>query len=256
MARESDVQGKSVVITGAGTGRGLGRELALGFARAGANLTLNMFEEAANAVDELLSELRGYGVDVEISLGDISEERTADSLIENAESRLGVVDVIVNNASISTPTLAHEMALTTWQRTIDVNLTGVFLATRAALRRMRPQKSGRIINIASQVGQKGAVEHAHYAAAKAGVIALTKSVALESGPYGITANCVAPGPLDTRLMEKVSEEWKARKLAELTIPRLGKPEEVVPSVLFLASDPAGNLYTGQTLGPNCGDVML
>lgn len=247
---------QSVVITGAGTGRGLGRELCLGFARAGANLTLNVYQDEASAVASLLEELRSLGVQAHSVDGDISTEEVADEVIESARATHGRVDVLINNAGISTPTLVHEMSLAVWQRMLDVNLTGIFLPTRAALRVMLKQKSGRIINIASQVGQKGAVEHAHYAAAKAGVIGFTKSVAREIGSSGITANCIAPGPLDTRLMENVSAQWRANKINELVIPRIGLAEEVVPSALFLASSPGGDLYTGQTLGPNCGDVML
>jgi 3-oxoacyl-[acyl-carrier protein] reductase len=245
----------SVVIAGAGAGRGLGRELPLGFARAGANLTLNVFEESTADLDRLNRDLEIFNVDAQLLEGDISDEATAEKLITAATDRHGRIDVLVNNAGISTPALCHDLTLTTWQRMLDVNLTAAFLTTRAALRQMLQQRSGRIINIASQIGQKGGIAHAHYAAAKAGLIGFTKSVAREVGASGITVNAVAPGPLDTRLMNDVPADWLAEKLGELVIPRLGLPEEVVPSVLFLAS-PAGNLYTGQTLGPNCGDVML
>ena len=121
---------------------------------------------------------------------------------------------------------------------------------------MIQQKSGRIINIASQVGQKGSVEHCHYAAAKAGVIGFTKSLAREVGKYNITANCIAPGPIETQLMGVVSDEWRKNKEAELVLPRFGELEEILPTAVFLAAEPDGNLYTGQTLGPNLGDVMF
>ena len=100
------------------------------------------------------------------------------------------------------------------------------------------------------------MEHCHYAAAKAGVIGFTKSLAWEMGAYGITANCIAPGPIETQLMGVVSDDWRQGKQAQLALPRFGTLEEVLPSAIFLASDPDGNLYTGQTLGPNLGDVML
>ena len=137
-----------------------------------------------------------------------------------------------------------------------MNLNSVFLTCRYAVPHMIERKFGRIINIASQVGQKGSVEHCHYSAAKAGMIGFTKSLAREVGAYGITVNCVAPGPIVTQLMGEVSEEWIRGKAAELVLPRFGEVEEVVPSAIFLASEPDGNLYTGQTLGPNLGDVML
>ncbi|REE75458.1 3-oxoacyl-[acyl-carrier protein] reductase [Rhodococcus wratislaviensis] len=247
--------GPSVVIAGSGAGNGLGRSLALGFAQAGADLTLNYFREDAAAFNGLLAELRGLGARVTAIEGDISVEPTAEELAASALREFGRIDVLVNNAAISTPTYTHEMSLQTWQRTIDVNLTGTFLTTRAVLPTMIGRRRGRIINISSQIALKGGREHGHYAAAKAGMIAFTKSVALEVGAYGITANCIAPGPLDTRLMTNVSDQWKQDKLRELVIPRFGTPDEVIPTALLLASDPAGNLYTGQTLGPNSGDVM-
>src|SRR5699024_1985605 len=105
-------------------------------------------------------------------------------------------------------------------------------------------------------GQKGSIEHSHYAASKAGIIAFTKSIAIELGKYGITANCIAPGPVNTQLMESIDQNWKDKKRKELILPKFGEVDEISPSAVFLASSPDGNLYTGQTLGPNSGDVML
>jgi len=250
------LRGKTVIVTGAGSGQGIGRELPVAFARAGANLVLNHFLDDETAMGEFQDELEGLGAAVEMLHGDISQEATAERLVATATSKHGTVDVLVNNAGISTPAPVTELSLEAWQRMLDVNLTGVFLPTRAVLPTMIAQKAGRIISIASQVGQKGSEEHAHYAAAKAGVIGFTKSVAREVGRHGITVNCVAPGPVQTRLMGEVSDEWREHKLSELVLPRFGTPDEISPSVLMLASTPEGNLYTGQTLGPNSGDVML
>lgn len=247
--------GRSVVITGTGATTGLGRSLPIAFAEAGADLTLNHFGQDQGAYDQLLGELRDRGAHVVAIEGDICDSAVANGLIAAAAQAHGAVDVLINNAAISTPTFLLDMKPEIWQRTLDVNLTAAYLTTRAALEIMIAQRRGRIINIASQIAQKGAVEHAHYAAAKAGMIAFTKSVAREVGHYGITANCVAPGPIRTALMDNVSQQWQHDKLAELVIPRFGTPEEVVPAALLLASDPGGNLFTGQTLGPNCGDVM-
>jgi len=249
----SGLAGKAVAITGSGPGRGIGRELAAGFARAGADLVLNHVE--TDGVAEFLDELRGHGGRVLAVPGDISQEDVAERLVATTVRELGRIDVLVNNAAISTQARVHEMATDLWDRMLAVNLTAVFLTTRAAVPHMRARRRGRIINIASQLGIKGGVDHAHYAAAKAGVIGFTKSVALELGADGITANCVAPGPIDTQMMAGVAREWRDAKLAELAIPRFGDPEQVVPTALFLASEPGGDLYTGQTLGPNCGDVM-
>jgi 3-oxoacyl-[acyl-carrier protein] reductase len=115
---------------------------------------------------------------------------------------------------------------------------------------------GRIINVASQLGQKGGAGLTHYSAAKAGVIGLSKALALEVGQRGVTVNCIAPGPIDTALVAGISEEWKAAKRAELPLGRFGRPQEVAPTAVLLAASPDGDLYTGQTLGPNSGDVML
>lgn len=249
------LHGMTVVMTGAGSGPGLGRELPLAFSRAGANLILNHFLDDEDSMQTFAEELRSEGTAVDLVRGDISEERTSAELVRKALESHGRADVLVNNAGISTPAPLEDISLAAWRQMLDVNLTGVFLATKAVIPQMKSQGFGRIISIASQVGQKGSVEHAHYAAAKAGVIGFTKSVAREVGGNGITVNCVAPGPVQTRLMGEVSVEWREQKLAELVIPHFGTPEQITPSVLMLASSPGGDLYTGQTLGPNAGDVM-
>jgi 3-oxoacyl-[acyl-carrier protein] reductase len=147
------------------------------------------------------------------------------------------------------------MDLRTWSETITVDLTSVFLCSREVLGLMRQQRWGRIINISSQLGIKGGRNRAHYSAAKAGVIGFTKALALETAEDNVLVNCVAPGPIETSLIDAVSAEWKSAKQAELPLGRFGTPEEVAPAVLLLASDPGGNLFVGQTLGPNSGDVM-
>lgn len=164
--------------------------------------------------------------------------------------------MLINVAGISNPKLLIDITTEDWNRMLAVDLTSVYFTCKYAVPVMMKQRSGRIINIASQIGQKGSVEHCHYAAAKAGVIGFTKSLAWEMGAYGITANCIAPGPIETQLMGVVSDDWRQGKQAQLALPRFGTLEEVLPSAIFLASDPDGNLYTGQTLGPNLGDVML
>ena len=250
------LQGKVAVITGAGPGFGMSRGFPEGFAREGANLVLNYFGEDEAKMVQFKEELESLGVRVELVYGDISKEETAIRLIDTAIKTFGHVDILLNNAGISKPKLLVNMSFEDWQRTIAVNLNGVFLTCRYAVPHMIEQKFGRIINIASQVGQKGSVEHCHYSAAKAGMIGFTKSLAREVGQYNITVNCVAPGPIVTHLRGEVSEEWIKGKAAELVLPRFGQIDEVIPSAIFLASEPDGNLYTGQTLGPNLGDVML
>jgi 3-oxoacyl-[acyl-carrier protein] reductase len=161
----------------------------------------------------------------------------------------------VNSAGILTESPLVEMSLAQWQQTIDVDLTGIFLACRYVVPGMVDRGWGRVINVASQLGIKGGVGLTHYSAAKAGVIGLTKALALEVAPAGVLVNAIAPGPIDTPLVDGISEEWKSAKRRELPLGRFGLAHEVAPTAVLLASDPGGNLYVGQTLGPNSGDVM-
>lgn len=250
------LKGKVAVITGAGPGNGIGRAIALAFAREGAVLSLNYLANNEEMKQRFSEELKDYESEICVVEGDISKEETAEKLISTTVKKFGRIDILVNNAGISTPSLLKDMSIANWDRMIKVNLRSAFLTTKFAISYMISQKSGRIINISSQVAQKGSIEHCHYAAAKAGIIGFTKSLAMEVGGYGITANCIAPGPIMTPLMNEVSDEWRNKKLSELVLPTFGKPDEVAPTAVFLASSPDGNLYTGQTLGPNCGDVML
>jgi len=247
---------KIAIITGAGPVHGIGKGIATAFAREGAHLSLNYYGHDAVDMDRFKGELERFGGRVILTEGDISQESTAKRLIEATLDAYGRIDILVNNAYISAQSLIQDMAVDDWDRMMQVNLRSVFLTTRYTVPHLIKQKSGRIINMASQIGQKGGVEHSHYAASKAGIIGFTKSIAMELGQYGITANCIAPGPIETHVMQTVNREWRDKKLAELVIPRFGQVEEVAPTAVFLASDPDGNLFTGQTLGPNLGDVML
>ena len=250
------LEGKITVIAGAGCGFGMSRGFPEAFAKEGSHLVLNYYGDQDDEMMNFQTSLEKKGIRCLLVKGDISKEATARQLIDTAIQTFGRVDILINNAGISEPKLLQELNFDVWKRTIDINLNSVFLTCRAAIPYMIEQRYGRIINIASQVGQKGAVEHCHYGAAKAGMIGFTKSLAREMGGYGITVNCIAPGPIRTQLSKQTSQEWLEKKASELVIPRFGTIEEVIPSAIFLASEPDGNLYTGQTLGPNCGDVML
>lgn len=245
---------KVAIITGAG--QGIGRGISLAYASEGANLSINCFGQTQSEIQEFVRELSAYGVEVIVTEGDITDINIVKSIVDNTITKFGHIDILVNNAGILTQSLIQNMSIETWDRMIEVDLKSVFLTTRFVVPYMIEQNSGRIINIASQLGQIGGIELSHYAAAKAGVIGFTKSISLELGKFGITANCIAPGPIDTEMVALISEEWKTWKKGQLAIPRFGQVEEVVPTAVFLASDPDGNIFTGQTLGPNCGDVML
>src|SRR5690625_1935950 len=230
---------KVAIITGIGPGLGLGRGLPLGFAKEGVNLSLNYYKQDEKEMDKFKSELMDYGIKVNLVEGDISKEETVKKLIESTVDKYGKIDILINNAAISNQSLVQDMTTENWDRMIAINLRSVFLTTKYAVPYMISKKSGRIINSSSQLGQKGGFEHSHYAASKAGIIGFTKSIARELGKFNITANCIAPGPFDTQAMAKIDEGWKKEKLGELVIPHFGNVEEVVPTAVFLASEPEG-----------------
>ena len=227
---------RAVVVTGGASG--IGRAIAEAFRANGDRVAV-------------LDRAAGPGV-VTVDVADEDSVRTAFSLVR---AEFGTVDVLVNAAGLLTESPVSTMELARWQETISVDLTGVFLCCREVIEPMRAQRWGRIITISSQLGIKGGVGLAHYSAAKAGVLGFTKSLALEVAADNVLVNTIAPGPIETPLVEGISAEWKKAKRAELPLGRFGTPEEVAPSALLLASDPGGNLFVGQTLGPNSGDVM-
>ncbi|MEM7522767.1 MAG: SDR family oxidoreductase [Pseudomonadota bacterium] len=234
------------VVTGggAGIGRAVARRLAADGARVGVN---DLDEAAAVAVAE---EFGGIAVQ-----GDVSVEADVDRAFAACEAEWGPATLAVNNAGIVLQSRLSDMAVADFDRMIAVHLRGCFLCCRRALGPMLAAKAGSIVNIASQLGQIGGVELAHYSAAKAGIIGLTKSLAREVSSAGVRVNAVAPGPINTDLVLALSEDWRAAKAAELPLERFGEPEDVAATVAFLASADA-QIYVGQTLGPNSGDVML
>lgn len=248
------LKGKSAIVTGAG--QGIGLAIARAYAKEGANLSLNIYGKNKEEIDSIVTELKQYGVDVIVTESDITKVSTVEEMINKTIEKYGKIDILVNNAGIITESLVQDMSIATWDQMIDIDLKSVFLMTKYVVPHMIEQNSGRIISISSQLGQKGGVKMSHYAAAKAGVIGFTKSIALELGQYGITANCIAPGPTETELFAGLSKSFRESKKNELAIPRYAQVFEVAPTAVFLASDPDGNVYTGQTLGPNSGDVML
>jgi 3-oxoacyl-[acyl-carrier protein] reductase len=240
------LDGRRALVTGAASG--IGHAIAAAFVEAGAVVT------AADRDPEVMGLAAAMGARRAHVL-DVTMESAVDAVVSDIVENDGGLDILVCSHGILTQSPAADMSTERWQETLDVDLTGVFLLNRAALRPMLLQRSGRIINIASQLAIKGGVSLAHYAAAKAGVIALTKSIALETADQGVLANAIAPGPIDTRMVAGIDEEWKRDKRAELPLGRFGTPDEIAPTAVLLASDPGGNLYVGQVLGPNSGDVM-
>ena len=243
--------GKRCLVTGAG--RGIGRAIALAFAREGAAVAV--LDRREDLAAEVAALLRGQGATAAAVAADVSQEASVNAGIAAAQDALGGIDVLVNNAGIDTNSRVIDMPVAMWDEMMAVNLRSVFLCTRAVLPEMIERRWGRIINISSQLAHKGAAEMAHYAAAKAGVIGLTRSLAYEVATDGVTVNAICPGPIDTELFRNIPEAWRTRKLAELPIGRAGTVEEIAPTAVLLASD-EGSFYIGATLNPNGGDVMI
>jgi 3-oxoacyl-[acyl-carrier protein] reductase len=199
---------------------------------------------------------RRHGTSISHATGDVSDPADVERIVGSAVDALnGRIDILVNAAGIATASTVEDMPVELWDEMIRVDLRSVFVCSRAVLPAMLERGWGRIISIASQLGIKGATELAHYCAAKAGVIGFTKSLAQEVAARGVLANAIAPGPIETPILDGLSEDWKAAKRAELPLGRFGVPEEVAPTAVLLAAEPDSNLYVGQVLGPNSGDVM-
>lgn len=240
----------NAVVTGAASG--IGRAIAARLAGAGAQVLIADLDGAR--ADEAAHMLRQSGGRVAAVATDVSDPADVEAMFATAE-RSGSVTLLVNNAGHVHQSPFEALEIADFDRMIAVHLRGNFLCARRALPPMLAANEGVIVNIASQLGQIGGVQLAHYAAAKAGIIGMTKSLAREVSGRGVRVNAVAPGPIDTELVQNLSPEWRRAKLAELPLGRFGTPEDVAETVAFLAS-PAARIYVGQTLGPNSGDVML
>lgn len=244
---ENAFDGRLALVTGAT--RGIGREIATQLAASGA-FVIGCATSAfgAESISEYLGD-KGRGIVLDVTDGESVDKAIADIVIE-----FGHIDILVNNAGITRDMLAMRLSDDAWDAVIATNLTAVFRLMRAVLRPMMKQRFGRIINITSVVGAMGNAGQANYAAAKAGVVGMTKSVAREVASRGITVNCVAPGFIDTDMTRGLPEEHKKALLAQIPVQRLGKTDDVAAAVAFLASEPAGYV-TGTVLHVNGGMFM-
>jgi 3-oxoacyl-[acyl-carrier protein] reductase len=243
-----DLTGQTALVTGASGG--IGGAIARALHTQGAEIALAGTRTAA--LDALALEL---GQRAHALAADLADPEAADKLLRDAEAAMSRVDILVNNAGITRDALALRMRDADWQAVIDLNLTAAFRLTRAALRGMLRRRHGRIVCITSGVGVLGNPGQANYAAAKAGMIGMAKSVAAEVAGRGITVNCVAPGFIATAMTEALSEDQTARATAAVPIGRFGAADEVAAAVVYLASAEAGYV-TGHTLHVNGGLAMI
>ena len=237
---------KKIIITGA-TG-GIGNELVKKF------ISLKGKVLATGTNNEKLEKLKKEYPDVEILKFDISKHSEIENFIEDASSKIKGLDILVNNAGITIDNLSLRMKNEEWQKVIDVNLSSTFFICKYGIKKMLKNKFGRIINITSIVGHTGNIGQANYTASKAGMVAMSKSLALEYAKKNITINCVSPGFIQTAMTDKISDEIKKTLMARIPMNKLGNGEDISNSVAFLASD-AASYITGETIHVNGGMYM-
>ncbi|MEL6261128.1 MAG: 3-oxoacyl-[acyl-carrier-protein] reductase [Cyanobacteria bacterium J06623_5] len=241
---------KVAIITG--SSRGIGKAAAIALAAEGAKVVVN-YARSSSAADGVVAAIEAKGEEAIALQADVSQADQVDSLVQATMDKFGRIDVLVNNAGITRDTLLLRMKPADWQAVIDLNLTGVFLCTRAISKIMLKQRSGRIINISSVAGLMGNPGQANYSAAKAGVIGFTKTIAKELAPRSVTANAVAPGFIATDMTGDLKNTEDILKY--IPLGRYGQPEEVAGLIRFLAADPAAAYITGQVMNVDGGMVM-
>jgi 3-oxoacyl-[acyl-carrier protein] reductase len=242
-----DLSGRTALVTG--STRGIGRAIAESFAASGARVAVVGRDEvrSQDAASAISAEARGFACDV-------GDPESVTALVERVEREFGAIDILVNNAGLTRDNILFRIKDEDWDAVIDTNLRGAFIAIRAASRGMMKRRWGRIINIASVVGLVGNKGQANYAASKAGLIGMTKSVAKELASRNVLANVVAPGYIETDMTAAINEEAKAALFAQIPLGRLGTPQDIANLVTFLASDAAAYI-TGQTFVVDGGMVM-
>jgi acetoacetyl-CoA reductase len=246
----SSLKGKVALVTGAS--RGIGRAIAIEFARRGAAVAVN-FRTGAEHAEAVCKEIQEMGGECMLIKGDVSKKEQAHRIVEQVLDKWKRLDILVNNAGITRDRTLRKMTEDDWDQVISVNLNGTFYCTSAAVPAMMNQKFGRIINISSVVGQSGSFGQANYSASKGGIIAFTKTLALELARHNITANAIAPGYTSTEMVAAIPEDVAAKIKSKIPLGRFAEPEEIAKAALFLAAD--GDYITGQELNVNGGVYM-
>jgi len=242
-----NLEKKNIIVTGASGG--IGNAIIKKLSEAGANIL------ASGTRIEKLEELKKNFEGLKILKFDISQSDKIEEFIENSTNELGgSLDSIVNNAGITRDNLAIRMSLEEWQKVININLTSTFLMNKFAIKKMLKNKSGKIVNITSVVGHTGNLGQANYTASKAGIVAMSKSLAIEYAKKNININCISPGFIQTAMTDKIDDKFKEVIISKIPSARLGKPEDIANAALFLCSDQS-NYINGETLHVNGGMYM-
>jgi len=243
----SNLEKKNIIVTGASGG--IGNAIIKKLSEAGANIL------ASGTRIEKLEELKKNFEGIKILKFDISQSDKIEEFIENATGELGgSLDGMINNAGITQDNLAIRMSLDEWQKVININLTSTFLMSKFAIKKMLKNKSGKIVNITSVVGHTGNLGQANYTASKAGIVAMSKSLAIEYAKKNININCISPGFIKTAMTDKIEDKFKEVIISKIPSARLGEPEDIANAVLFLSSDQS-NYINGETLHVNGGMYM-
>jgi 3-oxoacyl-[acyl-carrier protein] reductase len=241
-----DLENKNIIVTGASGG--IGNSIVEKLNECSANVL------ASGTRLEKLEELKSKFNKIKILKFDISQSDKIEEFIDNAANELGGLDCIVNNAGITQDNLAIRMSIEEWRKVIDINLTSTFLMSKFAIKKMLKNKKGKIINITSVVGHTGNLGQANYTASKAGLVAMSKSLAIEYAKKNINVNCISPGFIKTAMTDKIDEKFKEVIVSKIPSARLGEPEDIANAVLFLASENS-NYINGETLHVNGGMYM-
>ena len=245
-----DLNGKIAIVTGAS--QGIGETIAVEMAKSGANVFC--IARNKDALDSTINKIISNGDKASAYSCDISDNEQFNNIVTDIFKEYGSIDILVNNAGITNDTLLMRMSDDQWDSVLNINLKGSFTCTRSVIKYMMKKKSGRIINITSIVGLTGNAGQANYAASKAGLIGMTKSIAKEVASRGITANCIAPGWIETAMTDQLNDDLKNKFLSQIPTGKIGYPRDIANTVIFLASKEA-EYITGQTITVDGGRII-